>query len=50
MFNWDASFYLVTQFLNNFPHLPRFPSLVFPTDRWNITALFVDNTQVILNK
>ena len=45
----DASFYSVSQFLNNFPDLPRFPSLVFSIDRSNITALFVDKIQVILN-
>ena len=33
MFNCDASFYSVSQFLNNFPDLPRFPSLVFSIDR-----------------
>ena len=49
MFNWDATFYSVSQFLNNFPDLPRFPSLVFSIDRSNIAALFVDKNQVILN-
>ena len=34
-------------FLNNFPDLLLFTSLVFPNDRWNLTALFVDNSQVI---
>ena len=37
--------YSVSQFLNNFPHLPSFPSLVFSIDRWKMTALFVDNSQ-----
>ena len=37
------------QFLNNFPDLPRFTSLVFLIDHWNMTALFVDNIQVVLN-
>ena len=45
MFIWDASFYSVFQFLNNFPDLPRFTSLVFSIGRWNLTALFLDNIQ-----
>ena len=49
MFNWVASFYSVSQFLNNYPDLPRFTSLVFSTDGWNLTALFHDNIQVVLN-
>ena len=49
MFNWDTSFYSVSQFLNNFPDLPLFTSLVFSTDRWNLPALFVDNCQMLLN-
>ena len=48
--NWDASFYSASQFLNNFPDLPRFTSWVFSIDHWNMTALFVDNIQVVLNK
>ena len=49
MFNWDALFYSVSQFLNNFPDLPRFLSLVFSIDRWNMTAFFFDKIQVFLN-
>ena len=49
MLNGDASFRSISQFLNNFPDLFLFTSLVFPKDRWNLTALFVDNSQVILN-
>ena len=49
MFNWDASIYSVSQFLNNFPDLPSFLSVVFSIDRWNMTALFVDNIQLVLN-
>ena len=49
MFNWEASFYSVSQFLNNFADLPGYPTLVFSIDRWNMTALFVDNIQVVLN-
>ena len=45
MFIWDASFYSVFQFLNNFPDLPRFTSLVFSIGRWNLTAPFLDNIQ-----
>ncbi len=45
MFNWDTSFYSVSQFLNNFPDLPLFTSLVFSNNRWNLSALFVDNCQ-----
>ena len=43
MFNWEASFYSASHFLNNFPDLPPFPSLVFSIDRWNMTAIFIDN-------
>ena len=49
MFNWDASFYSLSQFLNNFLDLPLFILLVFSIDRWKFTALFVDNNQVVLN-
>ena len=49
MFIWGASFYSVFQFLNNFPDLPRFTSLVFSIGRWNLTAPFLDNIQGILN-
>ena len=49
MFNWDVSFYSVSQFLNNFPDLPSLPSLVFSNDRWNITEPFDDNIQMALN-
>ena len=49
MFNSDASFRSISQFLNNFPDLFLLASLVFPNDPWNLTALFVDNSQVILN-
>ena len=49
MFIWDASFYSVSHLLNNFPDLPRFASLVFSIDRWNLTASFLDNFQVVLN-
>ena len=33
MFNWDASFYSVSEFLKNFPHLPLCTSLVFSVYR-----------------
>ena len=49
MFTWDASFYSVSQFLNNFPDLPRFTSLVFSIRRWDLTASFPDNFQGCLN-
>ena len=49
MFNWDASFYLVSLFLNNFPDQLLFTSSLFSNDRWNFTALFVDNSHVVLN-
>ena len=49
LFNWDASFFSVSQFLNNFPDLFPFNSLVFSNDRWNLTGIFVDNSQVVLN-
>ena len=49
MFNWDTSFYSVSQLLNSFPDLLLFTSLLFPNDGWNLTALFVDNSQVHLN-
>ena len=49
MFNWDASFYSVSQLLNYFPDLPLFTSLLFSNDRWNLTAPFLDNSQVVLN-
>ena len=41
--------FTVSQFLNNFPDLPLFTSLVFSNDRWNLPALFVDNCQMLLN-
>ena len=47
MFHWDTSFYSVSQFLNNFPDLHLFTSLVFSNDRWNLPALFVDNCQML---
>ena len=50
MLIWGASFYSVFQFLNNFPDLPRFTSLVFSIGRWNLTAPFLDNIQGVLNK
>ena len=31
--NWDTSFYSVSQFLNNFPDLPRLTSLLFSIGR-----------------
>ena len=46
---WEISFHSVSQFLNNSPVLPLFNSLVFSNDRWNLTAPFVDNSQVLLN-
>ena len=49
MFNWYTWFYSVFQVFNNFPDLLLFTSLVFPNDRWNLTALFFDNIQVFLN-
>ena len=49
IFDWDASFHSVPQFLHNFPDLPRFTSLVFSIDRWNLTAPFLENIQVVLN-
>ena len=49
MFNWDALFYSVSQFLNNFPDLPRFTFLVFSIDRWNLTEPFLDNIQGVPN-
>ena len=49
MFNWDALFYSVSEFLKNFPDLPLFTSLVFLIYRWNMTTLFADNIQVALN-
>ena len=36
------------QYLNKFPDLPHFTSLVFSIDHWNMTALFVDNIQMVL--
>ena len=33
IFDWDTSFYSVSQFLNNFPDLPLFTSFVFSNDR-----------------
>ena len=42
-------FYSVSEFLNNFPDLPRFTSLVLSIDRSNLTAFFVDNIRVVLN-
>ena len=45
MFNWDTSFYSVSQFLNSFPDLLLSASLVFSNDSWNLTALFVDNSR-----
>ena len=47
MFNWDTSFYSVSQFLNNFPDLPLLTCLVFSFDRWNLIARFADNSQVV---
>ena len=49
MFIWDASFYSVPQFLNNFPDLPRFTSLVFSIGRSDLTAPFLDNIQGVPN-
>ena len=49
MFNWDTSFYSVSQFLNSFQDLPLSASLAFSNDSWNLTALFVDNSRVLLN-
>ena len=49
MFKWDVLSCSVSQFLDNFLDLPLFISLVFWNDRWNMTALIVDNIQVVLN-
>ena len=49
LFKWDTSFYSVSQFPNNFPDSPLFTSLVFSHDPWNLTALIVGNSQVLLN-
>ena len=46
MFNWDALFYSVSQFPNNFSDLPLFTSFVFSNYRSKLTATFLDNTQV----
>ena len=47
--HWDASFFSVSQFLNNFPYLHPFTSLVFSIGRWNLTSPFFDNIQGVLN-
>ena len=39
----------MSQFLNNSPALPLFNSLVFSNYRYNLAALFVDNSQALLN-
>ena len=49
MINWDASFYSVSQFLNNFPDLHLFTSSDFSSDRWNLTAPFPDKSHGVLN-
>ena len=48
MFNWEASFYSVSQFLNNLPALPCLTSLVLSIGSWNLTAHFLDNIQEFL--
>ena len=50
IFNCDTSIYSVSQFLNNFLDSFLFTSLVFSNDRWSMTALFVENSQVLLKK
>ena len=49
MFNWDASIYSVSQFLNNSPDLLLCTSSDFSNYRWNLTVLFDDHSQVVLN-
>ena len=41
--------FMQKQYLNKFPDLPHFTSLVFSIDHWNMTALFADNIQKVLN-
>ena len=40
---------LSVQFLNNFCDLPLFTSLVLSNNRWNFSANFADNNQVLFN-
>ena len=47
--SFGALHFTVFQFLNNFPDLPRFTSLVFSIGRWNLTAPFLDIIQGVLN-
>ena len=50
---WDVHLgrinFLSDQFLNNFPDLPPFTSLVFSIGRWNLIPSFLDNIQGVLN-
>ena len=46
--NWDTSCFSVSLFLNKFPDLNLFPSLVLSNEHWILNALLVDNSQVLL--